>query len=558
MDARTKLRLLFGPVRPFILTKLRDAITRPHKRRSAFARLADIAEPLPTLRTPVYPLPSVDDDHSYAVAMVRGQFNGFGVERWDRDRFWVDAPDPRTTIELARCHQFTAYALGAHAKHEPQIDWFAEFTYELKKFLANHPPLESPLWSVGMDTGIRLFNILVAWDWFAQCGHRSDEVDALVARTTREHEIALSATLETSGGMGTSHLLGGLLGFLAYSSYVRRPASDVRRPASGVLRQFEREVRRQILDDGMTFEASTGYHRQAVDILVQAEVLIRNTPELLTAASTSLFERITKAADALAELERAGMPLVGDNDDGVVLKGRKGEKAKGRKGSGEFIGFEKFGLWIWHLDDAVLTARNGPVGQYGKGGHAHNDQNSITLSVGGEPVIIDPGSYCYVSDPERRNIDRSTAVHATVDLGVEQAWWPEDEGEGLFWMLQEGQRPFVEVALGTRWRGHVHAHTRTIGVKERWIEVVDRVQAGSTLGNVSFPLGPNVRIEMFEDEEHCVAHLHVGGRVVKLFWTDAVAEVVPMNMAPAYMVNVPTQRLVLKMNSTAISWSLTW
>ncbi len=542
MDARTKLRLLIGPVRPFILSKVREALVRPFNLRSARAQLQrGVAADL-ELRTNVYPLPEFAPDLDYANAMADGFFNAFGAERWDRDRFSIDAPDPRTTIELARCHQFTAYALASVQDHTR--DWFAEFEQDLRSFITNHPPLTGPMWAVGMDTGIRLFNILVAWDWFMQQGRRSDAVDTLVKKTAAEHHVALMATLETSGGMGTSHLLGGLLGQIVHASFVLRPTSDV-------LKQFEREVERQVLDDGMSFEASTGYHRQVVDILEQAEVLIRNTPELMSTASPKLFERIGRAVDALNELERAGMPLVGDNDDGVVVKGARVE---GWKGGRELVAFEKFGLWIWHLDDAVLTARNGPVGQYGKGGHAHNDQNSITLSVGGEQVIVDPGSYCYMMDPVRRNIDRSTAVHATVDVGVEQAWWPEDVGEGLFWLLEDRTQSAVDVATTTSWRGRIKTHTRSMEIGKREITVVDTVEGDQRLASIAFPLGPNVQISLAEN----TAHLTVNDSVVELRWSDADASIVPMNIAPAYLVNVPTKRLVLTMNTSSVSWNLSW
>lgn len=557
MDARTKLRLLVGPVRPFILSKVRDALVRPLKLRSARAQLQrGVAADL-ELRSHVYPLPSSEPDLAYAHAMADGFFNAFGAERWDRDRFAIEAPDPRTTIELARCHQMTAYALAE--AHDHTRDWFAEFERELRSFITNHPPLTGPMWAVGMDTGIRLFNIVVAWDWFTQQGRRSDAVDALVKKTAAEHHVALMATLETSGGMGTSHLLGGLLGQIVHASFVRRPTSTgVRRPTSDVLIAFEREVDRQILDDGMSFEASTGYHRQVVDILVQAEVLIRNTPELMSAASPKLFERIAKAVDALQELERAGMPLVGDNDDGVVVKGArvqvKGERVKGWKGGRELVAFEKFGLWIWHVDDAVLTARNGPVGQYGKGGHAHNDQNSITLSVGGEQVIVDPGSYCYMMDPVRRNIDRSTAVHATVDVGVEQAWWPEDAGEGLFWLLENRTQSAVDVATATSWRGRIKTHTRSMEIGKREITVIDTVDGDQQLATISFPLGPNVQVSFAGN----TAHLTVNDSVVELRWSDADASIVPLNIAPAYLVSVPTQRLVLRMLTMSAEWTIRW
>lgn len=56
----------------------------------------------------------------------------------------------------------------------------------------------------------------------------------------------------------------------------------------------------------------------------------------------------------------------------------------------------------------------GPNGQNGNGGHCHNDKLSFELCIGGEDVIVDPGTYVYTPNPEWRNKFRSTACHNTV------------------------------------------------------------------------------------------------------------------------------------------------
>ena len=60
--------------------------------------------------------------------------------------------------------------------------------------------------------------------------------------------------------------------------------------------------------------------------------------------------------------------------------------------------------------------------------HAHNDALSLELWVGGQPVFVDPGTYCYTSDLEARNLFRSTAAHNTVMVdGQEINRIPPDE-----------------------------------------------------------------------------------------------------------------------------------
>jgi hypothetical protein len=70
-----------------------------------------------------------------------------------------------------------------------------------------------------------------------------------------------------------------------------------------------------------------------------------------------------------------------------------------------------FGLYVWRRDNYQLTLRCGSVGQNGNGGHAHSDQLSMTLDVGGRAVIIDPGTGVYTPDHVMRNVLRGVAAH---------------------------------------------------------------------------------------------------------------------------------------------------
>jgi hypothetical protein len=91
-------------------------------------------------------------------------------------------------------------------------------------------------------------------------------------------------------------------------------------------------------------------------------------------------------------------------------------------------------------------------------------------------------------------------------------------------------------------------------IGKREITVVDTVEGDQRLASIAFPLGPNVQISLAEN----TAHLTVNDSVVELRWSDADASIVPMNIAPAYLVNVPTKRLVLTMNTSSVSWNLSW
>jgi hypothetical protein len=74
-------------------------------------------------------------------------------------------------------------------------------------------------------------------------------------------------------------------------------------------------------------------------------------------------------------------------------------------------GYPGFGLYLFRSRRLYLAVRCGSIGQNGNGGHAHNDQLSLVMTVDGEDWIVDPGTYLYTALPARRNECRSVKAH---------------------------------------------------------------------------------------------------------------------------------------------------
>ena len=102
-------------------------------------------------------------------------------------------------------------------------------------------------------------------------------------------------------------------------------------------------------------------------------------------------------------------------------------------------GYPDFGYYIFRSARLYLGIRCGGVGQNGNGGHAHNDQLSIELSLDNKDIIQDPGTYLYTPLPDRRNAFRSTAFHFTPQVaGKEMNDWPADQ-DRLFQLPDRSQ-----------------------------------------------------------------------------------------------------------------------
>jgi hypothetical protein len=83
--------------------------------------------------------------------------------------------------------------------------------------------------------------------------------------------------------------------------------------------------------------------------------------------------------------------------------------------------FADAGVAVMTSGDTHIVADAGPFGT-GSGGHSHSDTLSIVVRRGASDVLIDPGTYTYISDPDWRNRFRGSAAHNTVRVnGRDQA-----------------------------------------------------------------------------------------------------------------------------------------
>ncbi len=73
--------------------------------------------------------------------------------------------------------------------------------------------------------------------------------------------------------------------------------------------------------------------------------------------------------------------------------------------------YPAFGLYVYRAEGLFAAVRCGPVGQRGWGGHSHADQLSMSLTLGGRPLLYDPGSFVYGASPELRRAYRSARAH---------------------------------------------------------------------------------------------------------------------------------------------------
>ncbi|NWF56880.1 MAG: heparinase II/III-family protein [Syntrophaceae bacterium] len=84
--------------------------------------------------------------------------------------------------------------------------------------------------------------------------------------------------------------------------------------------------------------------------------------------------------------------------------------------------FPSSGYTVLRSGETVFTFDHGPLGKPPLYNHGHADALSITLSLNGRGILVDPGTYRYNQVPEWRRYFKGTRAHNTVTIdGQDQA-----------------------------------------------------------------------------------------------------------------------------------------
>jgi hypothetical protein len=265
-----------------------------------------------------------------------------------------------------------------------------------------------------------------------------------------------------------THLTGEALALYVCGLSLPELAASPRRAALG-RRILLDEIDRQIVADGGHAERSTHYHRYTLDFYLLALLMAERAGD--SDATARFSDAAVRAADfARSMADDAGrLPLIGDDDGGMLvpIAGRECDDVRDSLALAAVLlgrpdlapwGLTEEVFWIAgkialdqerfidaHRADAVPTAsralidtgyvvmRDGAgghlvfdVGPHGylNGGHAHADALSITLAVGGRPLLIDPGTSTYTTDPAIRDRLRRTANHNTLTVDGQASSMP--------------------------------------------------------------------------------------------------------------------------------------
>ncbi len=406
-------------------------------------------------------------------------------------------------------------ALAAEVLLAENAEALAAIEAAIASWHAANPPFRGVGWASGIEVALRAISLIVT---ASLVGDRLSPA----ARRQLGEIVAASrfwlARFPSRFSSANNHLVAELAG-----EYLIGLALGVEPQA--VRAALIAEIDRQILPDGSGAEQTPTYAAFTVELALLCALAARGAGRPFP---NTFDKRISAFADFVDSLGDP-TPALGDDDEGRVLA--LGDDASGYARSvaaaiAGFVGrpgiattpgdlraalfgrppaaavppeglttFSDGGLTVWRGPlagrAATLTFDHGPLGYLSIAAHGHADALSVTLSLDGRPVLVDPGTWLYGSGGKWRDWFRGTAAHNTLSLyGHNQS-------------RIAGAFNWSDKAVA-RWLGPLHAshdgyrklfevtHERRIALDADGFDIIDRLLGGTEEAELSFQLAPDL------------------------------------------------------------------
>lgn len=314
-------------------------------------------------------------------------------------------------------------------------------------------------WLCPMDVAIRGSNWLVSLSLIHDSENLKNETLWLIAKSLYQHAWFIRNHLEWSPTLTSNHYTSDISGLYIISVFMNH-TSVFRDWEQFSVAELEKEIQKQVYQDGCNFEASTCYHRLVLELFFYPALVARKSGEDFSEVYLNKIDAMFQVIETLMH-GNGYMPQFGDNDSGRLfipnhpdttdldmgyllpvakwffnkdmpqidreqdfcllfwLSGQPKIKNSGVKYRSDLIKLYPNAGWAVLANKKFHVAIScGSNGQNGNGGHAHNDKMSFELSLDGKLIIVDPGTYLYTPSIDKRNLFRSTAMHSTPQSGI--------------------------------------------------------------------------------------------------------------------------------------------
>jgi len=389
--------------------------------------------------------------------------------------------DVRVVWELNRLHHLVTLGRGYLLTSDERYS--EEFLLQLASWYEDNPPRFGVNWSIAMEAGIRVVNVIAALEMFRGSPNVTDQAIELILKMLIAHGRFIRANLEFSHRTPSNHYLSDLIGLFAIGT----TAPDLREARGWrdySAPRLVKEMNRQVLADGVDYEGATGYHRFVLEIFSLFFSWCRTGRFDPGTAFRARLEAMFEFVGSYLKPDRTA-PVIGDSDDGRLIKfkdrpavdhsylmsigaillqnatfkqsseideeaiwwfGRAGletfEHLRINERSAGSRAFPQAQIFVQRAGDLYSIIDCGDHGVRGRGSHAHSDALSIEVFAFGRTFLRDPGTFVYTASEQERNLFRSTAYHNTVRIDDEEI---SQVNEGELFSFASNVRPQVNL-----------------------------------------------------------------------------------------------------------------
>ena len=449
--------------------------------------------------------------------------------------------DIRSIWEAGRLQHLTVLLHAMRKAGDDRAEDIRKFVGRaLLKWLMDNPFPRGPHYLCAMECAMRIPLFLLALRMLVTL--RAEERGAII-QGVFYHAWLIRNRLSLYSSLG-NHTVAECVGLVMAGALFARKKCGSEWLRTGI-RLLEQEANHQILQDGGPAEQSINYHRMVLDLywLAVGFLEANNLHDC-----SVLRNRLSKGEDFIHALGEP-LPSIGDSDDGFAVAPvlhpawrPAGNGARKKEVSeGGLQAFADTGLSVLRFaGDTRLTFDHGPLGMAPLYNHGHADALSITLSVNGKPLLVDPGTYRYNGAGPYRSYFKSTRAHNTVAIdGEDQAV----QVTGFIW-----EKPYRIIDFKKEWndgKGFIFAghdgysrlrapvlHNRMITVNDSTsILIEDRFQGrGVHSFELNYHLHPDVKVTLAASGREAV--LESGGSRVELQILEGKMDIVKGHASP--------------------------
>jgi hypothetical protein len=342
-----------------------------------------------------------------------------------------------------------------------------------------NPPFSGINWVSCIELALRLISVATAFS-IVGLAHLTAEQRAGLSRFFHAHEywIARYPSLYSSAN---NHYMAELTGLITSAKFAQGDSRSMELGLKSIDRLIE-QLELQILPDGVGAEQAPNYTAFAVELALFGLRVARRSADQITEVAR---QRLGAYADHIRWLmdENGGLPDIGDWDNSRVIameqEPEAGYAASIVSAVSGYLNRPDLApaMHVPHIRDIVFSSTtsglpcgsgmrtwkeggysvirresplpfvfvldHGPLGYLSIAAHGHADALAIWLSVRGQPIIIDAGTYLYHSDPAWRERFRGTPLHNTLCISKK----PSSRPGGPFNWVVKAKARLVEAEL---------------------------------------------------------------------------------------------------------------